>query len=94
MEWLVLLLFAVVAAALIGLPLWLGPLTAAHVPSPGVLREERRRLLADLYELDDDAASGRVSVGERLAGRSALAPRLRAVTEALRDAGDDPHSGA
>ena len=94
MEWLVLLLFAAVAAALIGLPLWRGQLAAARAPSPGALREERRRLLADLRELDDDAASGRVSAGERLAGRSALAPRLRAVTEALRDAGDDPRAGA
>ena len=57
--------------------------------SPGALREERERLLAELRELDEDAASGRISDFERLAGRRALAPQLRAVTEALRSAGDD-----
>ena len=94
MEWLVLTLFAALAALLIGLPLWRGQALVPAAPPPHALREERERLLAELRELDDDAASGRVSSGERLAGRRALAPRLRAVTEGLRAAGDDPRAEA
>ena len=64
---------------------------AAHDGGDGAqLVEEHRTLLAELRELDDDAASGRISPDERRDGRRALAPRLRAVTEALRDAGLDP----
>ena len=84
MEWLVLALFAAAAAVPIGLPLRRGA-PAPPPPSGGGPREERARLLAELRELDDDAASGRISADERLSGRRALAPRLRAATEALRD---------
>lgn len=94
MEWLVLALFAALAAAVIGLPL-LRPREAALEGVDGAeLVEERRTLVAELRELDDDAASGRISADERRDGRRALAPRLRAVTEALRDAGLDPRGGA
>ena len=94
MEWLVLVLFAGLAAAVIG-----GPLLRAREAAPGGADEprwveERRTLLAELRELDDDAASGRISPDERRDGRRALAPRLRAVTEALRDAGLDPRGDA
>ena len=95
MEWLVLLLFAALAALLIGLPLRRTPaLPAAEAPSLEALREERARLLAELRELDDDAASGRISRGERLSGRRALAPRLRELTETLRAEGDDVRARA
>lgn len=90
MEWLVLLIVAAGAAAYIALP----------APGPGelpeeageALRVERRALLAMLREFDDDAATGRISAEDRLEGRRALAPRLRAVTEALSALGesDDP----
>ena len=95
MEWLVLVLFAALAALLIGLPLRRATAAAiAEAPALGALREERARLLADLRELDDDAASGRISAAERLSGRRALAPRLRELTEALRAEGVDVRARA
>jgi cytochrome c-type biogenesis protein CcmH/NrfG len=94
MEWLVLALLAVLAAAVIGAPLWHPDRATAEPGGADELVEEHRRLLAELRELDDDAAGGRVSAAERQAGRRALAPRLRAVTEALREAGVDARSGA
>ena len=95
MEWLVLLLFAALAALLIGLPLRRAPvLPGAEAPSLEALREERARLLAELRELDDDAASGRISAAERRSGRRALGPRLRALTATLRAEGDDVRAGA
>ena len=95
MEWLVLVLFAALAALLIGLPLRRAPAGAAfEAPALDTLREERARLLSDLRELDDDAASGRISAAERLSGRRALAPRLRELTEALRAEGVDVRARA
>ena len=95
MEWLVLVLFAALAALLIGLPPRRAPAAAAfEAPALDTLREERARLLSDLRELDDDAASGRISAAERLSGRRALAPRLRELTEALRAEGDDMRAPA
>lgn len=90
MEWAVLVLLAAVAAALIVLPLrgWSGG------PSPfeleqWALLEERAGLYAELHELDEDAAAGRISAEDRMRGRRALAPRLRSVTEELRARGLD-----
>ena len=94
MEWLVLVLFAGLAAAVIGGPLLRGREAAPDGGDEAPLVEERRTLLAELRELDDDAASGRISPDERRDGRRALAPRLRAVTEALRDAGLDARGEA
>lgn len=94
MEWLVLVLFAGLAAAVIGAPVLGGRGAALDGGDGSELVEERRTLLAELRELDDDAASGRISADERRDGRRALAPRLRAVTEALRDASLDPRGGA
>ncbi|MDE2696181.1 MAG: hypothetical protein OXH97_06640 [Chloroflexota bacterium] len=94
MEWLVLLLFAGVAATVIGAPMLRERAAAPDGGDGSDLVEERRTLLAELRELDDDAASGRISADERRDGRRALAPRLRAVTETLRDAGLDPRGGA
>ena len=61
---------------------------------PTLAIERTTALVAELRELDDDTASGRISADERRDGRRALAPRLRAVTEALRDAGLDPRGSA
>ncbi|MCY3655373.1 MAG: hypothetical protein OXG95_02030 [Chloroflexi bacterium] len=94
MEWLVLALFASLAAAVVGAPLLRERGAALDGGDGSELVEERCTLLAELRELDDDAASGRISADERRDGRRALAPRLRAVTEALRDAGLDPRGGA
>ena len=49
-------------------------------------RNEIRRALRDL---DDDAAAGRIAVADRAAGRSALGPALRDVTERLRARDED-----
>ena len=95
-----LVLFAAFAGAVAGAPLWSGGSggSAAHaahaVGAATDLIEEHRRLLAELRELDDDAASGRISAAERRSGRQALAPRLRAVSAALHAAGIDVRAGA
>ena len=96
MEWAVLVLFAALAAAVVGAPLWRGarPRPASEAGGATDLVEEHGRLLAELRELDEDEASGRISAAERQGGRRALAPRLRAVTEALREAGVDARAGA
>jgi hypothetical protein len=87
MEWAVLVLFASIAVWMVGaLPApWPG---RADAPEAAALHEERRQLLSELAELDDDAASGRISDEDRRQGRGALAPRLRSVTESLRDLGE------
>ena len=84
MEWLTLAVVAAVAALLVGLP-WTRPV---EEPTASAAFEERRAmLLADLQELDLDLAEGRISAEDRLEGRRALAPELRAVTEQLRARG-------
>ena len=85
MEWVVLMLLAGGAALLIALPRHHDRVAAAEE-----LHAERAHLLAELRELDDDLEAGRISTDDRLNGRRALAPRLRAVTEALRESGEEP----
>jgi hypothetical protein len=88
MEWLVLVLLALLAAVLIALPRHAANNDAGDAElDQAALVEERRLLLAELRELDEDAAAGRISGEDRLAGRRALAPRLREVTELLQRAG-------
>jgi len=90
MEWLVLVVLVLLAAVLIGLPRYASTDRAARFEQEqAALMEERRLLLAELRELDEDAAAGRISNEDRLAGRRAVAPRLRAVTEILHAAGVD-----
>ncbi len=86
MEWAVILVFAAAAALAIGLAR--DPEDDA-APDLELLREQRRTLLDELRDLDEDAEAGRISAEDRQAGRRALAPRLRAVTEALRAGGDE-----
>ena len=96
MEWVLLTLFAGIAALVVSFPrrprLDVAGADAIR-PDADVdaeeLREERRLLLAELRELDDDAATGRISATDRLTGRRALAPRLRAAHEALRALGNE-----
>jgi hypothetical protein len=86
MEWLVLVAFIGIAVLLVT-----GPGRSSAVVGGGAddgSLAERRTLLAELRELDEDLAAGRISPDDRLAGRRALAPRLRAVTETLRAQGD------
>lgn len=86
MEWLVLAVFAGVAALAIGLP-WTRPVRVIGDRVEG-LRERRAGLLSELAELERDLAEGRISAADRIEGRRALAPELRAVTDALRASGD------
>ncbi|MEZ4501404.1 MAG: hypothetical protein R3C39_02135 [Dehalococcoidia bacterium] len=83
-----LLVFALVAAGAIGLA---RPSRGQRdsVDEEARLLERRRVLLDELRELDEDLAAGRIDAADRQAGRRALGPELRAVTEALRDAGID-----
>lgn len=85
MEFVVLAVFAALAATFIGLP---RGAVAPSVVSDDGLRERRSRLLRELQDLDDDASEGRISTNDRVEGRRALAPELRAVTEVLRERGD------
>ena len=88
MEWAVVVALALAAAALIALP---GRRASEDFPTAvdpaDAILEERRALLAELRDLDEDAAAGRISPADRQAGRRALAPRLRALSEALRATG-------
>lgn len=87
MEWLVLIAFVGVAALLIGFP-WRGGTTPTRDEAElNGLWQERERLLEELRDLDNDAATGRLSAADRQAGRRAVAPQLREVTEALRSRG-------
>ncbi len=86
MEWAVLALFALATSAFIALPRRRDTLPEFSDEADD-LAAERDDLLLALRELDEDAATGRISVADRLEGRRALGPRLREVTEALRDAG-------
>ena len=88
MEWVLLVAFALAAASMVALPLRTSAEPSAN--DNGSSAAERTRLLAELRELDDDMAAGRISADDRQAGRRAIAPQLRAATEQLREAGDLP----
>lgn len=89
MEWAVLLGFALVAAALVLLPRGVLPTPRDAEAVESALREERRRLLDELVEIDEDVAAGRIAAEDRTVARRAIAPRLREVTEALQARGID-----
>lgn len=86
MEWVVLVLVALGTGVFIALPRRSD--TSADVAGNDVieLAAERDSLLLALRELDEDAAAGRITASDRLDGRRSLGPRLREVTEALREA--------
>lgn len=89
MEWAIVVLLAIGAAAFIAAP-WRRTRGMADASAAiEALREEHDEIHAELRELDDDAAAGRISAEDRQLGRRSLAPRLRAVTEALQRAGED-----
>lgn len=92
MEWAVLVGCALIAALIVGVPRGSRvDLATVEAEAQQALVEERERLLDDLRELDEDAAAGRISAEDRQLGRRAIAPRLRAATEALRDRGVELH---
>ncbi len=88
MEWAVLLAVVLLTAVYVALP----RRHAGDAPETPIdeLRRLHRELRDELRELDADAAGGRISAQDRQAGRSAVGPRLRAVTEALRERGETP----
>lgn len=87
MEWLVLLLVAAAAAAFIAWPR-AEDAPPSTPPLAEELRAERAALLAQLRDIEDDTLAGRITAADRADARRALGPRLRAVTEALRDLGE------
>jgi hypothetical protein len=84
MEWAILALIALAAGAFIAVPRRGDAIIDDAATDE--LAAERDNLLLALRQLDEDADAGRISAEDRLAGRRALGPRLREVTEALRDA--------
>jgi cytochrome c-type biogenesis protein CcmH/NrfG len=94
MEWGVLVGFALLAVLLIvGPPLAARDEATADAEREETLQLQRRSLLDELVELDEDAAAGRISPEDRVLARRAIAPRLRAVTEALRERGVELQAG-
>lgn len=87
MEWLLLLLLVLAATALVAFSD--SAVSVAEHADELDLRAERQLLLADLRDLDEDFAAGRISAADRQLGRRALGPRLRALSEALRATGDE-----
>ena len=86
MEWLLLLAVAIATALYIGWP-------QADLDEPEndkiiTLRDRRAVLLAELRDFDADLANGRITEGDRRAGRRAVGPELRDVTELLRSLGE------
>ncbi len=82
MEWVLLLVVAVATALYIG---WPHPdLDEPEDDETATLRDRRAVLLTELRDFDADLANGRISEDDRRAGRRALAPELRDVTERLR----------
>ena len=87
MEWLLLLLVAIGAALYIGWPH--ADLDTPESDEIVTLRDRRAVLLTELRDFDADLANARISEDDRRAGRRALAPELRGVTERLRSLGED-----
>jgi hypothetical protein len=87
-EWLVFAIVAALAAAFIAWPREQDTARSSR-PEAEELRSERRAILAELREIDDDVLAGRIAPEDRAEARRALAPQLRHVTEALRDLGEE-----
>lgn len=84
-EWGILIAMAVLAAAFIA---WPRRADTTSYPDASELHAERATLLQELREIEEDLAAGRITTDDRAEARRALGPRLRAVTEALRDLGE------
>ena len=86
MEWVLLLVVAIATALYIGWPH--ADLDEPESDEIVTLRDRRTLLLAELREFDTDLTNGRISEDDRRAGRRALGPELRDVTERLRGLGE------
>lgn len=92
MEWLI---FALVVAAVALFVAW--PRHADIIPPHSAaldLRGQRETILAELREVEDDALAGRITEEDRREARRLLGVRLRQVTEALRELGEESARGA
>ena len=87
MEWLVLVVVATLTALFVAWPRRRDADASSATASE--LRAERNAILDELREVDEDALAGRITPDDRAEARSALGPRLREVTEGLRDL-DEP----
>lgn len=87
-EWLV---FVAVSAGTAAFIAWPRAQDAARSSRPEAeeLRSERRAILAELREIEDDVLAGRIAAEDRADARRALAPQLRRVTEALSALGEE-----
>lgn len=88
MEWLVLAAIAVATALFVAWPRRTDD--APPIVEVEDLRAERGDILAELREVDEDALAGRITAEDRAEARRSLGGRLRRVTEALRDLGEEP----
>ena len=86
MEWVLLLVVAIGTALYIGWPRV--DLDEREDDEVVTLRDRRAVLLAELRDFDADLANGRITEGDRRAGRRAIGPELRDVTELLRSLGE------
>jgi len=91
MEWLVLFVVAAAVAAFIAWPR-AGDTVISARPDIDELLAQRETLLLELREIDEDTLAGRISDDDRLSARRELGPRLRRVTEALREYGVESSS--
>lgn len=89
MEWALFAAVLLAATAYIALPR--RDDEAAHDVQSAIaeLHGERAMILAALRDLDEDAKAGRITADDRAAGRRALGPSLRDVTERLRAHDED-----
>ncbi len=92
MEWLIFLAVVVTATLFVAWPRTSDPL--ADTVDVQELNGEREAILAELREVEDDALAGRITGDDRRESRRLLGIRLRQVTDALRDLGDDTRGSA
>ena len=85
MEWALFAAVLLAATAYVALPRRADDAPADFEAEIAELHAERTEILDALRDLDEDAASNRITADDRLAGRRALGPALRDVTERLRE---------
>jgi hypothetical protein len=89
MEWALFTAVLLAATAYIALPRHADEVAHDVESAIGELHGQRAMILAALRDLDEDADAGRITAEDRAAGRRALGPSLREVTEQLRAHDED-----